>query len=177
MTEDRFGSPLWLTDTLQEHFGPFTIDLCAEPWSAIVPRFITEQEDVFKYTGPVKHGYANDPYGPGQLARFVPYMREKVVAKKWEAVTKLVPHYTAEGWWQHVTKPEGRVLECQWRFGQIRHERLKNWVRLVSEGLVIDLITIKGRLKHRFPPRYSGQRTIARYSSVVVRFSTPEVSR
>lgn len=176
MTDDRFGSPQWLTDALQAHFGKFDLDWCAEPWSAVVPRFITEQQDVFKVRPTAEHGYGNHPYSRGSLHRFVAFARESVLEGRIAEMTQLVPHYTAEGWWQMVEKPEGRVLGAEWRYGQIAHPRLANWRRLLTERLTIDVIAVSQRLEHRFPPRYTGARETARYSSAVVRFSKPQAS-
>lgn len=176
MNENRFGSPTWITDALQAHFGEFNVDLAAEPWSAVVGRYITEQQDVFKVRPRCAHGFMNPPYGPGQLERFVSFARDSVVEKRIDALTLLVPHYTAEGWWRHVEKPEGRALGAAWNYGHINHPRLKEWTRLRSSRLSIDLIKVKGRLGFRFPPRYQGARTIARFSSVVVRFVHPEAA-
>lgn len=176
MTEDRFGSPVWLTDALQKHFGKFDVDLAAEPWSAVVPRFITEHQNLFVVQPRAKHGYGNWPYGPGQLARFVPFARDQVLEGRIKALTQLVPHYTAEGWWQHIAKPEGRIDKTEWRYQHINHPRLHNWMHIETARLHIDLITVKGRLAHRFPPRYSGARAISRHSSVVVRFVHPDAA-
>jgi hypothetical protein len=173
-SEDGFGSPLWLTDHLQDYFGRFTRDLAAEPWSAVVDQYVTKRMNLFRQLElRVSHGYGNWPYGKGQLLRFLPFVRERVLKGFFNEVTQLVPHYTADGWWQYVTKPEGKVLLGEWRYDWLGHPRLKNWHRLVSEHLIIDVIAIKGRLKHRYPPRYTGKRTIAPFSSAVVRFSRP----
>lgn len=171
MTEDRFGSPLWLTDALQEHFGSFTVDLCAEPWSAVVPYFITEQMDVFRVKPEGQHGWMNPPYSKGSLQRFVGFARESVLKGRLKEVTLVVPHYTAEGWWEHVATPEGRVIRAEFNYRHIRHERLEAWSRHISEGLMIDTIPIARRVEFRPPPRYVGARESARFSSVVVRFS------
>lgn len=176
MTENRFGSPLWLTDELQRYFGKFTLDMAAEPWSALVPNYITKEQDVFRVKPVTDHGFGNWPYGPGQLLRFVPFARESVVEGRVQECTQLVPHYTAEGWWRFVMKPEGKVKRAEWRYDWIGHPRLKNWTRYFSERLVIDIIEVQGRLSHRFPPRYDGARAISRHSSVVVRFLSPEAA-
>jgi hypothetical protein len=174
VSEDRFGTPLWLVDVLQSNFGKFTYDLASEPWSSVAPAFITKQMNLFKLPElRVVHGFGNWPYGRGQLKRFVPFVRDRVVNGRFAQVTQLVPHYSADGWWQYVTKPEGKVISAEWRYDWLGHPRLKNWHRLVSAGLIIDVITISGRLKHRYPPRYSGKRSIAPFSSAVVRFSKP----
>lgn len=174
-SEDRMGTPWWLLTQLQLMFGAFTADLAAEAWSAVAPCFITEQQDLFQVglTLKTKHGFGNWPYGRGQLKRFVPFVRDMVLSGRVPQVTQLVPHYTAEGWWQYCTKPEGRVKKAEWKYGHAGHERLKNWTRLVSERLVIDVIAIKGRLEHRYPPRYRGKRGPSPFSSAVVRFSLP----
>lgn len=173
MELDTFGSPMFLVDALQRHFGKFDLDWCAEPWSAVAPRYITEQQDVFRVKPRAKHGYGNHPYSKGSLLRFVGFARESVLEGRIGAMTQLVPHYTAEKWWGLAIKPEGRVLRCEWRYGQIKHERLRNWLRLVSERLIIDIIPVSGRITHRWPPRYAGARESARFSSVVVRFVSP----
>lgn len=173
MTENRFGSPLFLTDALQRHFGKFDVDLAAEPWSAVVPRFITAEQDLFRVKPRAKHAYLNPPYGPGELARFVPFARASVLEGRLGAVTMLVPDHGAEGWAQHVEMPEGRIVGSEWLYGAISHERLRRWIRLTSKGLIIDIIRVKGRLAHRFPPRYVGARAISRHSSAVVRFVHP----
>lgn len=185
MNENRFGTPDWLTEALQIHFGPYDLDWCAEPWSALATRFITEQQDVFKVRPHAEHAFGNHPYGKeedkhgnlgkGLLAKFVGFARESVLEGRIKRMTQLVPHYTAEGWWRLVEKPEGRVLGSEYRFMHIGHPRLANWTRIFSERLTIDVIPISGRLKHRYPPRYTGAREMARFSSVVVRFSQPGV--
>lgn len=175
MTEDRFGTPLWLVDALQENFGPFNLDWCAEPWSAVAERFITAEQDVFKVRPRGRHVFGNHPYSKGSLERFVSFARESVLEGRIWQMTQLVPHYTAEGWWtRHVAKPEGRVLKAEWRYGQLSHPRLANWFRVECDRLFVDIIPIKGRLEHRYPPRYTGARETARYSSAVVRFINPE---
>lgn len=187
MNDNRLGTPDWLTDALQGHFGPYDLDWCAEPWSAVVENFITEHQDVFKVRPHADHAFGNHPYGKaedettgklgkGLLESFVGFARESVLEGRIKRITQLVPHYTAEGWWGLVEKPEGKVLGAEWRYGHIAHPRLANWKRLISEKLVVDIIAIKGRLKHRFPPRgYNAAREMARFSSVVVRFVRPGV--
>jgi hypothetical protein len=175
-SEDRFGSPLWLTEHLQKYFGRFTHDLASEPWSAVAPVFITKQMNLLTQGGGallVGHGYGNYPYGRGELKRFMPFVREQVIAGHFRQVTNLVPHYTADGWFTSVLKPAGKVLGGEWRFDWLGHPRLSNWVRAVSERLIVDVITIKGRLSHRYPPRYTGKRSIAPFSSAIVRFVHP----
>lgn len=176
MELDTFATPHWLTDALQAHFGAFDVDLAAEPWSAVVPRFITKEQDLFKVKPRARHGFGNWPYSKGSLDAFVGFARESVLAGRIKAVTQLVPHYTAEGWWRHVETPEGRVLGAEWRYGHIDNVRLWNWKRLVTDLLVIDVIPIAKRISFRFPPRYAGAREGARFSSAVVRFVSPEVA-
>lgn len=172
--ENRFGSPLFLVNHLQRYFGRFTCDLAAEPWSAVASGFITKEMDLFKQLQlRVKHGYINFEYGPGQLKRATEFVRDRVTQGWFEQVTQLVPHYTADGWWRNMTAPKGRVLRAEWRYDWLGHPRLKNWTRLFSEGLTVDVITVDGRLKHRYPPGYKGKRSIAPFSSAVVRFSQP----
>lgn len=173
-SEDRMGTPWWLLDHLQGLFGKFTKDLAAESWSAVCESFITEEMDLFKQRHlRTEHGFGNWPYGRGQLIRFVPHARQLVLDERVNQLTQLVPHYTADGWWQHVAKPEGRVKKAEWKYGHAGHERLKDWVRLTSERLVIDVIAVRGRLEHRYPPRYRGKRGPSPFSSAVVRFSLP----
>jgi hypothetical protein len=176
-SEDRLGTPLWLDDVLQDYFGKYSHDLAAERWSALAPVFITKEQDLFRQVGlRVRHGFGNWPYGKGELIRFVPHARAEVVAGRWREVTQLVPHYTADGWWQYVTKPEGRVLKAEWRYDWLGHPRLKSWTRLTSARLIIDVIAIAKRLEHRYPPRYMQMRSVAPFSSAVVRFMHPEAS-
>lgn len=177
MVEDRFGTPMFLTDALQAHFGRFDLDLAAEPWSAVCDALITKEQDLFKQRMMhLGHGYLNPPYSKGSLARFVSYARERVVACDWYAVTLLVPAYSGEGWFQCIGDPVGKVLKTEYRYRQIAHPKLARWTRYMSEGLVTDIIPIAGRITFRFPPGYRGARESARFSSVVVRFTHPEAA-
>lgn len=173
--EDRLGTPWWLLDQLQQLWGRFTFDLAAEPWSAVVESYVSEQQDLFKVglNLVTPHGFGNWPYGRGQLIRFVPFAREMVLSGRVPMLTQLLPNYSAEGWFQHLLRPEGRVRKAEWLYGRAGHERLKNWTRYTSDRLVVDLITIKGRVEHRYPPRYTKKRGPSPFSSVVARFSLP----
>lgn len=176
MIEGRFGSPAWITDALQAHFGAFDLDAAAEPWSAVVPRYTTKEQDVFKVRPAAKHAYGNWDYSKGQLGRFVPFARESVLEGRWREVTQLVPLYWSEGWFRHVLKPAGRVGRSEFRFKHLSHERLAEWTRYHFERLVVDVIPIAKRVEFRYPPGYTGARETARFSSVVVRFVSPDVA-
>lgn len=168
---DSWGSPLWLVRRLEDRFGPITLDAAAEKWSAVAPYFVTQRQNVFRCPPPTRHAYLNPPYSRGNLGRFVPHARDLVVRGHWRACTLLVPHYTSEGWWRHVVRPEGRARGAQWRFGELPSP-LSQWVTLKSAGLEVDIIEVAERLKFRTPPTWRGQGgESARYASVVVRFS------
>lgn len=176
MNEDRFGTPLWLFGLIEEHFGKVDLDAAAEGWSALAPRFVTKQDNLFKVEPArlqARHAFGNWPYGRGQLIQFVPFARQMTVHGYWRQCTQLVPHYTDTEWWARAVKPEGKVLSAEWRYRWLP-EPLQNWTRLVSEGLTIDVIAINQRLEHRFPPRYKGAREGARFPSAILRFSSPD---
>lgn len=174
MNEDRFGTPLSLFHRIQKAFGRVDCDCAAEPWSALCARYITAQQDFFKVRPRGQHGFGNWPYSRGSLIRFMPEARQLVLDGHFAEFTNLVPHYTDTEWWKRSTKPEGKVLRAEWRYGWLP-EPLQAWTRYISAKLIIDVIEIDGRLEHRFPPRYTGAREIARFPSAIVRFVRPNV--
>ncbi len=167
---DSWGSPLWLVAMLAERFGPFDLDAAAERWSAICRRFVTKQQDIFVNPPEADNAWMNPPYSKGNLGEFVPYARHLVLERTWKRGTLLVPHYTSEGWWQHVVRPEGPVTGAEWRFGELPHP-LRSWTRYHSRYLTTDVILPAGRLVHRVPPTWRGARESARFASAVVIFS------
>lgn len=166
-----YKTPAELVQLLGTRFGPFTLDAAAQPWNAQAPEYFTPSINGLKQRW---HGrvWCNPPYTRGNLERWVSYARHQVTSiSRVESVTLLVPHYTAEGWWQrHVTPPQGYVRRAEWRWHQLPSP-LRSWKRLISDGLVTDVLEHEGRI--RFMHRSGRTSSPARHSSAIVVFSKP----
>lgn len=169
---DSWGTPRALVAQLADAFGPFDLDAAAEPWSAVCKRFVTKRQNLFKHAPAAERVFLNPPYSRGNLVRFVSFAREQVLTGRWGSCTLLVPHYTSEGWWRHVVRPEGKARGAEWRRGRLRHP-LEQWVRLISERLVVDIVSLSGRQEFLEPPKWRGKVDGARFASAVVVFSEP----
>ncbi len=58
----RYKTPGWLFDLLNQEFGPFTLDPCAEPWNAQCEKYFTEREDGLSQSWAGETVYLNPPF-------------------------------------------------------------------------------------------------------------------
>lgn len=114
--DPRWGTPWPLFLEIQRRFGwgGYTIDPCAEEWSAKCPRFYTAEDDGL-----------SQPWGtitaPGRafinpdFSDIGPWFREalaKLRKAEIELATFLVPARTGMPWWHEVVLPFCSVVWC-----------------------------------------------------------------
>ena len=58
----NWGTPWWLYQRMEDLFGMFTLDVCAEEWSAKCPEYFTEAQDGLKKSWKNSHFFCNPPY-------------------------------------------------------------------------------------------------------------------
>ncbi len=57
----NWATPPWFFDLLDQWFGPFKIDVCAEPWSAKCDRYFTKEQDGIAHPWDEKF-FCNPPF-------------------------------------------------------------------------------------------------------------------
>lgn len=93
-----WATPSNLFDELNHEFH-FTLDLCASPWNAKLPRYFTEEQDGLKQDWSGERCYMNPPYGRGLDC----WLRKAFEETRWRCplVVALLPVRTDTRWW-HV---------------------------------------------------------------------------
>ncbi len=167
-SSNEWATPRKLVRLLAGYFGAFDLDAAAAEWNAVCAAYVTKKMNLLKRPPRARRVWLNPPYSRGNLEVFVGLARKLVINGHWGCCTLLVPHYSAEGWWQrHVARPEGRPSGADWLWGHI-DAPLQHHVRLRSEGLTTHIITHAGRVPFQ---HVSGTRTVgARHASAVVHF-------
>jgi site-specific DNA-methyltransferase (adenine-specific) len=96
-------------------FG-FTLDVCASPWNAKLPRFFTEDQDGLTQDWSGERCFLNPPYGRG----IEPWLRKAFTETRWRCplVVALIPVRTDTRWW-HVWVA-GAADDVRYRKGRIR---------------------------------------------------------
>ena len=100
----NWGTPQDLFDRLNEQHG-FTLDVCAEEWSAKCDKYFTKETDGLAQNWSGDVCFMNPPYG-----REIKQWMEKAV-KEWKAGAKvvcLVPARTDTAWW-HDYAMQGEI--------------------------------------------------------------------
>ena len=67
---DNYGTPLHIFDPLNAEFG-FTLDPCAEPWSAKCEKYYTKEDDGLSRCWQGETVFCNPPYGQYQTEKWV----------------------------------------------------------------------------------------------------------
>lgn len=103
MTPDRnaWSTPDWLFLTWHEA-KKFTVDACALPWNAKLPRYWTPEQDGLKQSWAGHRVWCNPPYGKGLIEPWV----TKALAGEAELVVLLLPCRTEMPWFQKLRKLE-----------------------------------------------------------------------
>lgn len=173
---DEWRTPNWLVEQLARAFGPFELDVAAAPWNHQAPRFFTREQDALKRRW-FGRCWMNPPYSRGNLGEFVPYAREQVVSGRAELVAGVVPHSTADKWWGHVVRPEGRVLKAETRWARLPWP-FQDWRVMRSAGLTVHVIPVMKRVaflcKVSGRSQVVGWRSNARGSHVAICFERPQ---
>lgn len=163
---NEWGTPDELFGALNGLYGPYVIDVACTAENTRCHYSLTREKDALtrSWGGRMMRAWCNPPYGPrGSLDHWVSYARAQVLDAL-SLVTLLVPHYTADGWWQHVVDPEGPMLSvaADWTTIGLR-------TRYTYEDLVVDVLPIRGRV--RFKRLDGSKATCAAFSSCAVTFS------
>ncbi len=97
----------------------FTLDVCATPHNAKVPRFFARSDDGLAQSWQGERCWMNPPYGR-DIARWVAKAYREATAGA--LVVALLPARTDTRWWQqYVTRGEIRFLPGRLRFGGAKH--------------------------------------------------------
>lgn len=170
-THNEYRTPRPLVLQLAEIYagGAWELDAAAAPWNAQAPVFFTRRTDALSrpWFGRV---WLNSPYNPkGTLERWQKYARAQALnTPAVKVVGSLVPHYTSEGWWQAAVDRDddlGKLLDVRWF-----KNALGTCVSRRYERLVVDVLALKGRLRHTQP---DGTADSARYASAFVVWRRP----
>lgn len=61
-SRQNYGTPKYLFNQLHSEYQ-FTIDICAEPWNAKLPRYVTKEQDALSFVwGPDETVWCNPPF-------------------------------------------------------------------------------------------------------------------
>jgi phage N-6-adenine-methyltransferase len=108
-------TPRAVFDGLHREFD-FTIDVCATPESALLPRFFTEADEALLRSWEGERAFCNPPYG-----RVISRWMEKVYteAPSAELIVALVPSRTDTAWWHDYAT---RADEIRFLRGRLEFE-------------------------------------------------------
>jgi phage N-6-adenine-methyltransferase len=96
---DERATPPELFDPLNERFG-FTLDACALPRNAKLPRFYTPEDSGLEQSWAGERVWCNPPY-----SSIEPWVVKARVEAAELAVLLLPANRTEQGWWQHHVEP------------------------------------------------------------------------
>lgn len=110
-----WATPQDVFSELHREFG-FTLDVCASPWNAKLPRFFTEEQDGLKQDWSRERCFLNPPYGR-DIDR---WLQKAFTETRWRCplVVALIPVRTDTRWW-HVWVAGGADEVRYWK-GRIR---------------------------------------------------------
>ncbi len=120
----RYGTPWALYWELERRYGGggFTLDPCAEPWSAKCDHFFTVDDDglaqdwlVQNETGLLipSRTFFNPPFD--DIGAWMEKACREFHAKRAERVCALVPNRTEATWYHEIVKPWARVIDIEGR--------------------------------------------------------------
>lgn len=169
---DEWSTPADLFAALRALYGPFHVDVASSDANAKCANHFTKRDSALERSWRVKgqhtRAWDNPPYSRGSLARWMEKARAEVLAHHVELVTNLVPHYTAECWWQrHVEGAAGKRL-----LTSSGDTNLGPRTQVCWESLTVEVLRLRGRVRFI---EASGRTGAARYSSAVVTFAQPGV--
>lgn len=108
----EWATPPQLFEALHREFA-FTVDACATPRNAKLPRFWTEQQDGLRQDWTGERVFMNPPYG-----REVYAWTQKAAHSGAEVVVGLLPASTDLAWWHADVVPF--ATELRWLRGRVR---------------------------------------------------------
>lgn len=115
---DHRATPPELFDPLQERFG-FTLDACALPENAKLPKFFTPGQDGLAQSWAGERVWCNPPYSDIR-----PWVEKAIAEHLAKLVVMLVPaNRTEQGWWQDLVEPSrdrGGLLTVEFLRGRQR---------------------------------------------------------
>jgi phage N-6-adenine-methyltransferase len=110
----EWATPPEVFDPLHAEFG-FTLDVCASPDNAKLPRYFTEAEDGLFQDWGVNRCWMNPPYGR-EIYPWTRKARESVAAGA--LVVGLLPASTDLAWWHEDVI--GYATDIRWIRGRVR---------------------------------------------------------
>lgn len=129
-----WATPPTLFEALRREFA-FTVDVCAAPHNAKLPRFFTEQQDGLSQDWGGERCYMNPPYGRG-IDR---WLQKAFTETRWKCplVVALIPVRTDTRWW-HVWV-EGGANEIRFLKGRVQFlgRRGEAWSAPFASALAI----------------------------------------
>lgn len=178
---DERRTPLWFFRLCHQVLGPFDLDACAARWNAQCRRFVTKEQDIFRYHPGSRCAWRNPPYSRGNLNRHLEHARGAQLAGVAQRYVNLVPADPSTDWWKkHVMRPEGRVVGSDWLWQQLPSP-LGNATRYASKHLVVTVVLVEGRLPFDGPDGPVGgdpddrRPTGAMQPSALVVFDRPDI--
>ena len=129
-----WATPPALFEALNREFA-FTLDVCASPWNAKLPRYFTEKQDGLAQDWSGERCYMNPPYGRG-IDR---WLEKAFVETRWKCplVVALIPVRTDTRWW-HVWVA-GAATEVRYLKGRVQFvgRRGEAWSAPFASALAI----------------------------------------
>jgi phage N-6-adenine-methyltransferase len=125
--DDR-ATPPEVFDALHERFR-FTVDACALPHNAKLPRYWTPEQDGLRQSWAAERVWCNPPFS--DIGRWVRKASSETFA---ECVVMLVPaNRTEQAWWHEYVEPwrDGRLAPSEW---PLRVEFLRGRTRFIRVG-------------------------------------------
>lgn len=110
----HWETPPEVFDPLHAEFG-FTLDACAQPHTAKVPRFFTEADDGLSRDWTSERVWMNPPYGR-EIYAWTKKARES--AERGALVVGLLPASTDLAWWHEDVI--GHATDIRWIRGRVR---------------------------------------------------------
>jgi phage N-6-adenine-methyltransferase len=113
----EWATPQYLFDSLNDQYGPFTLDPCSTDDNAKCTRHFTDTEDGLsqRWTGSV---FMNPPYGR-QIGKWIRKAYDSVCEGDAEIAVCLIPSRTDTAWWHdYCMKGEVRFIRGRVYFEQ-----------------------------------------------------------
>lgn len=171
LASDERRTPKAFFDLVNKCFGPVDLDACAAKWNAQVARYVTKEEDIFKFHPTSQVTWRNCPYSRGNLYVHLTDARERVLDGTVRRYLLLVPADTSTSWWHDcIMRPEGAPLGSEFLW-QRHPEPLGNGVRFWSERLQVTVVFVAGRLAFDEPRK--AQKAGAKQPSALIVFERP----
>lgn len=149
---DERRTPRWFFEACDRLWGPYELDCFAARWNHQTARFITKEQDFYRWRGRARRAWVQPPYSRGQLDRALGHVRQLVLERRLQAASCLVPVDPSTDWWKtHIARPQGAKLRVEWLTGELGVPFVEAY-RLVSDHLAVTIALPDVRVAFDPPP-------------------------